>query len=107
MATSTREHTVLKRAAAGVSTAAVLDIVERLGLVDLVVDRVKGRLQQVDIDELIDEAADYLRRTPEVLVLSLGAITIVAGALVYMNRRTGSTASSSSSRARPKKSRKR
>jgi hypothetical protein len=74
-------------AGAGLSTAAILDIVERLGLVDLVVDRMKTRLEDVDIDDLIDQAADYLRRNPEVLVVSLGAVTIAAGALVYLNRR--------------------
>jgi hypothetical protein len=74
-------------AAAGLSTAAILDIVERLGLVDLIVDRLKQRLEDVDIDQVIDDIADYLKKNPEVLVVSLGAITIAAGALVYLNRR--------------------
>lgn len=74
-------------AGAGLSTAAILDIVERLGLVDLIVDRLKARVEDVDIDDFIDEIADYLRRNPEVLVVSLGAVTIAAGALVYLNRR--------------------
>lgn len=74
-------------AAAGLSTAAILDIVERLGLVDLIVDRLKARLDEVDTDELLDEVADYLKKNPEVLVVSLGAVTIAAGALVYLNRR--------------------
>lgn len=74
-------------AAAGLSTAAILDIVERLGLVDLIVDRLKSRLDEVDTDQIIDEIADYLKKNPEVLVVSLGAVTIAAGALVYLNRR--------------------
>ena len=74
-------------AAAGLSTAAILDIVERLGLVDLIVDRLKARLDDVDTDQIIDEIADYLKKNPEVLVVSLGAVTIAAGALVYLNRR--------------------
>ncbi len=78
-------------AGAGLSTAAILDIVERLGLVDLVVDRLKARVEDVDIDDLIDEIADYLRRNPEVLVVSLGAITIAGGALVYLNRARSSS----------------
>jgi hypothetical protein len=59
----------------------------------------------VDVDEIVDEVADYLKRNPEVLVVSLGAITIAAGALVYLNRRrdrddddgrsTGTTAATS------------
>lgn len=69
------------------SGTAIIDIVERLGLVDMVVDRLKQRLEDVDVDELVDEAADYLKRNPEVLVVSLGAVTIAAGALVYLNRR--------------------
>ena len=74
-------------AGAGLSTAAILDIVERLGLVDLIVDRLKARLDDVDTDQLLDEVADYLKKNPEVLVVSLGAVTIAAGALVYLNRR--------------------
>jgi hypothetical protein len=74
-------------AAAGLSTAAILDIVERLGLVDLIVDRLKQRLEDVNTDQVIDDVADYLKKNPEVLVVSLGAVTIAAGALVYINRR--------------------
>lgn len=76
-----------KAATAALSSAAILDIVERLGLVDLIVDRIKARLEEVDVDQAIDDVADYLRRNPEVLVVSLGAVTIAAGALVYINRR--------------------
>ena len=77
----------MSAAAAGLSGAAILDIVERLGLVDLIVDRLKARLDDVDTDQVIDDVADYLKRNPEVLVVSLGAVTIAAGALVYLNRR--------------------
>jgi hypothetical protein len=77
----------LGAAGAGLSTAAILDIVERLGLIDLIVDRLKARLEDVDTDQIIDEVADYLKKNPEVLVVSLGAVTIAAGALVYLNRR--------------------
>jgi len=74
-------------ASSGLSTAAILDIVDRLGLVDLIVDRLKTRLEDVDTDQIIDEIGDYLKKNPEVLVVSLGAVTIAAGALVYLNRR--------------------
>lgn len=84
---SRRRSGALGGAAAGLSTAAILDIVERLGLVDLIVDRLKARLEDVDTDQIIDEVADYLKKNPEVLVVSLGAVTIAAGALVYLNRR--------------------
>ena len=74
-------------AESGLSTATILDIVDRLGLVDLIVDRLKARLEEVDVDQILDEIADYLKKNPEVLVVSLGAVTIAAGALVYLNRR--------------------
>jgi len=72
--------------ASAVSTEAILDIVERLGLVDLVVDRVKARIQDVDIDDLLDDIGDYMRRNPEVVVVALGTITVAAGVLVYLMR---------------------
>lgn len=84
---SRRRSGAMSGAAAGLSTAAILDIVERLGLVDLIVDRLKARLDDVDTDQILDEVADYLKKNPEVLVVSLGAVTIAAGALVYLNRR--------------------
>ncbi|GAC1436334.1 MAG: hypothetical protein NVSMB68_08380 [Thermoanaerobaculia bacterium] len=84
---SSKRTSAISGAAAGLSTAAILDIVERLGLVDLIVDRLKLRLEEVDTDQVIDEVADYLKKNPEVLVVSLGAVTIAAGALVYLNRR--------------------
>lgn len=74
-------------AAAGLSAATILDIVERLGVIDMIVDRVKARIEEVDADQLIDDIADYLRKNPEVLVVALGAVTIASGALVYLNRR--------------------
>ena len=69
------------------SAATILDIVERLGLIDMIVDRIKARVDEVDADQLIDDVADYLRKNPEVLVVALGAVTIASGALVYLNRR--------------------
>ncbi len=74
-------------AAQALSAATVLDIVERLGLIDMIVDRIKARVDEVDADQLIDDIADYLRKNPEVLVVALGAVTIASGALVYLNRR--------------------
>ena len=85
---SSRAATGMKAAAGALNTAAILELVERLGLVDMVVERVKGRLEEVDIDEIIDEIGEYLKRNPEVLVVSLGAITIATGALVYLNKRS-------------------
>jgi hypothetical protein len=71
----------------GTATDTMMDLVERLGLVDLVVGRVKSRIEETDVDELLDEATDYLRRNPEVLVVTLGAVTIATGLLVWLNSR--------------------
>jgi len=65
----------------------ILDLVERLGLVDVVLGRVKSRIEETDIDEILDDAADYLRRNPEVLVVTLGAVTVATGLLVWLNNR--------------------
>ena len=85
----TRGRSSTKRSAAvsGLSSAALFDIVDRLGVVDLVVERVKSRLEEVEVDDILDEIGDYLKRNPEVMVVALGAITIAAGALVYLNKR--------------------
>jgi hypothetical protein len=69
------------------ATETLVDLVERLGLVDLIVGRIKARIEETDIDELFDEITDYMRRNPEVLVVSLGAITVATGLLVFLNNR--------------------
>lgn len=104
----------------GAGADTILDLVERLGLVDVVLGRVKSRIEETDIDEVLDDVADYLRRNPEVLVVSLGAVTVATGLLVWLNHRRewdgnerrntgtgsgggGGTSSTSSSAARPKR----
>ena len=93
------------------ATDTLIDLVERLGLVDIVVGRVKSRIEETDVDDLLDEATEYLRRNPEVLVVTLGAVTAATGLLVWLNSRrewdggerrktSGSTASAS---ARPRR----
>ncbi|HEV8432644.1 MAG TPA: hypothetical protein VGR95_04470 [Thermoanaerobaculia bacterium] len=69
-----------------VSSDTVIDLIQRLGLLDLAVDKVRTRLEQADIDELLDEMTDYLRRNPEVVVVLLGTITVAAGMIVYLER---------------------
>lgn len=73
--------------ATAASTDALLELVEKLGLVDLIVTRVKSKIEDVDLDELFDEVTDYLRRNPEVLVVSLGAVTVATGLVVWLNNR--------------------
>lgn len=70
-----------------IGTDALLDLVERLGLVELVMSRVKSKFEDTDIDELFDDVTDYLKRNPEVLVVSLGAVTIATGLVVWLNSR--------------------
>ena len=69
------------------STDALIDLVERLGLVDMVLGRIKSKLAETDIDERFDEITDYMKRNPEVLVVSLASITVATGRVVWLNAR--------------------
>jgi hypothetical protein len=69
------------------ATETILDLVDRLGLVDIVMGRLKSKIEETDLDELLDEVRDYLKSNPDVLVVGLAAITLATGALVYMNQR--------------------
>ena len=69
------------------ATETIIDLVSRLGLVDIIIGRLKSKLEETDVDELFDEVADYLKRNPEVLVVSLGAVTVATGLLVWLNSR--------------------
>lgn len=85
---SARGSAALRNVVAGaVGTDALIDLIDRLGLVDIILGRVKSRLEETDVDELLDEVTDYLRRNPEVLVVSLGAVTVATGLLVWLNHR--------------------
>lgn len=68
-------------------TEGLIELIERLGVVDIVVGRIKSRLEETDLDELFDEVKEYLKRNPEVLVVSLGALTVATGLLVFLNSR--------------------
>jgi hypothetical protein len=97
----------------GAATETLLDVVERLGLVDLVIGQMKAKIEETDLDELFDGVRDYMKRNPEVLVVTLGAITAATGLLVWLNgrrewdgserRRYASESSSSSSGSRTRK----
>lgn len=75
------------RAAMPAGADSLIDLVERLGLVDLIMGNVKSRIAETDVDEVMDDAIDYLRRNPEVLVVTLGAVTVATGLLVWLNKR--------------------
>jgi hypothetical protein len=73
-------------ALSAMSPEMLLDLVGRLGLTEMVVSQVRSRIERIDMDEVFDDAADYLRRYPEVIVALLGATTIAAAAIVYLAR---------------------
>jgi len=70
-----------------VSAEAILELIEKLGVKDLLINRLRMRLEDMDIDAVIDDALDYSRRNPEVLVIALGALTIATGAIVFLEQR--------------------
>lgn len=73
--------------ASAASTDALIDLVERLGLVDIVLGRIKSRLEETDIDELFEEITGYMKRNPEVLVVTLASVTVATGLVVWLNSR--------------------
>lgn len=83
----TGSSTLRSVVSAAAGTDSILELVERLGVIDIVLGRLKSRLEETDIDELFDEAKEYLKRNPEVLVVSLGALTVATGVLVFLNGR--------------------
>ena len=85
MATAKKKEssTTLRNVVGGaMGTETLIDLVEKLGLVDILVGRLKSRIEETDIDDLFDELADYMKRNPEVLLVSLGALTVATGLVV-------------------------
>ncbi len=80
----------IRKTAAGlggaVSSETIVDLIQRLGLLDMAVDKVRARIEQTDLDDVLDDVTDYLRRNPEVVVVLLGTITVAAGMIVYLER---------------------
>lgn len=86
--TTDREPASLRKTAAkAVTPETIIDLVQRLGLVDIVVDKLRARLEESDIDEVLDELGDYIRRNPELIVVGLATLTVAAGAVVFLARR--------------------
>jgi len=69
------------------STETLIDIVQRLGLVDILVNRLRARVEASDVDEMIDDATNYFRRNPEMVVVALGTLTVAAAAVVFLTSR--------------------
>ena len=70
-----------------ISADALIELVEKLGLKDILVSRLRDRIENADIDGLIDDALMYLRSKPEALVILLGTITVAAGAIAFLEQR--------------------
>lgn len=89
MATKKKKSSTALRSVVGGAMGAdtLIDLVEKLGLVDIVVGRVKSRLEETDLDELLEDVTEYMKRNPEVLVVSLGALTVATGLVVFLNSR--------------------
>lgn len=78
---------VLSSVIGGASAGTLIELVEQLGLVDLAIGRIKSKIEGTDVDELIDDIGDYLKRNPDVLVVGLAAVTVATGVVVYLNQR--------------------
>lgn len=78
---------VLRSVVGSTSADSLLELANRLGLADLVIGQVKAKIEGTDVDDVLDEVTDYLRRNPEVLVVALGAVTIATGLVVWLNNR--------------------
>jgi hypothetical protein len=77
----------MSRAKRETTFEAAAGFIDRLGLVDVLIPAIRARIQRVDADEVIDDAVDYIRRTPEILVVVLGSLTVTTGLIVYLMRR--------------------
>lgn len=73
--------------AGAMSTEGLLDLAQKLGLTDILTRQIKDKIQEQDFEELAHDAREYLSRNPEVLVISLGALTIATGMVVWLHQR--------------------
>ena len=80
--------------------AAAGQVIDKLGVMDLAVPAVRRQLERVDVDALFDDAIDYIRRKPEVLVVLLGGLTITSGLIVFLAKNGEELAASTRSAAR-------
>jgi hypothetical protein len=69
------------------AVGAAANLIDRLGLMDLVIPAVRSRLKKIDTEALIDDVFDYVQRNPEILVVIFGSLTITSGLIVYLVRK--------------------
>jgi hypothetical protein len=75
-----------KSVGSAVSSETIVDLIQRLGLLDIAVDKLRQRLESADVDEFFEDIGGYLKRNPEVIVVLLGTITVAVGMVVYLER---------------------
>ena len=63
------------------------DLIQRLGLIDLIMPVIRSRVQKLDAEAVLDDAVEYLRKNPELLVVIFGSLTVTTGLIVYLVRR--------------------
>lgn len=76
------------KAAPAITTDRLISLIEGLGLVDMLTNQIRTRLENVDLDDVFRDIGWYMRRYPEVLVVALATITVSSALIVYLNSRT-------------------
>jgi hypothetical protein len=84
---TTRGARAVKDRATAITPETVLNLIGQLGLTDLVMSRVRERIKETDVDDLLDDAIGYLKRNPEVLVALLAVTTMAAGVVLFLKTR--------------------
>jgi hypothetical protein len=69
------------------AAGAAADLIQRLGIIDLIIPTIRGRVEKIDADAILDDAIEYVRRNPEILVVLFGSLTVTTGLIVYLVRR--------------------
>jgi hypothetical protein len=106
MAAKKKATRALREVVSAANAEALLDLVDQLGLVDMVIGRIKAKIEETDIDDFLDDVGGYLKRNPDVLVVGLAAITVATGVVVYLNQRREWNGTERRGVEKPRKSRK-
>ena len=69
------------------AASSAADLIQRLGILDLIVPTIRSRVQKIDAEAVLDDAVEYLRRNPEILVVLFGSLTVTTGLIVYLVRK--------------------
>lgn len=69
------------------AASSAVDLIQRLGLIDLIIPTLRSRVEKIDAEAVLDDAVEYLRQNPEILVVIFGSLTVTTGLIVYLVRR--------------------